>query len=53
MNHHPLVKVDYLEVVSLDGLEKLEEIDIHNTLVAAAIWAGKTRLIDNFILGEI
>jgi len=53
MNHHPLVKVDYLEVVSLDGLEKLEEIDMHNTLVAAAIWAGKTRLIDNFILGEI
>jgi pantoate--beta-alanine ligase len=49
----PLIKVDYLEVVSLDGLEKPEEIDMHNTLVAAAIWVGKTRLIDNFILGEI
>ena len=53
MNKDPLIKVDYLEAVSLDGLEKLEVIDMHNTLVAAAIWVGKTRLIDNFILGEI
>jgi pantoate--beta-alanine ligase len=53
MNKELLIKVDYLEVVSLDGLEKLEEIDMRNTLVAVAIWVGNTRLIDNFILGEI
>ncbi len=28
-------------------------IDIDNTLVAAAVKVGKTRLIDNFILGEV
>ncbi|UCH96640.1 MAG: pantoate--beta-alanine ligase [Candidatus Aminicenantes bacterium] len=50
---HPLVKIDYLEVVSLDDLEKVKTIDITNTLVAGAIRVGKTRLIDNFILGEI
>ena len=47
------VKVDYVEVVTLTGLERCREIDVNNTLVAAAIYVGKTRLIDNFILGEI
>ena len=28
-------------------------IDMNNTLVAGAVRVGKTRLIDNFILGEI
>lgn len=49
----PSVKIDYVEVVSLDGLEEAAEIDTANTLVAAAIRVGKTRLIDNFVLGEI
>lgn len=54
-----LIKIDYIEVVSLDRLEPFNEkneaaqIDMNNTLAAAAIWVGKTRLIDNFILGEI
>jgi pantoate--beta-alanine ligase len=50
---HSLVKIDYLEVVSLDSLSPVHQIDPENTLVAGAIWVGKTRLIDNFILGEI
>lgn len=50
---YPLVTVDYLEVVSLDALEKIKTITVNNTLVAGAIWVGKTRLIDNFTLGEI
>lgn len=49
----PSVKIDYLEIVSLDGLEPADTVDTGNTLVAGAIWVGKTRLIDNFILGEI
>ncbi len=49
----PGVKVDYLEVVSLDELEPIETIDMNNTLVAGAIRVGKTRLIDNFILGGL
>ena len=49
----PLVTIDYIEVVRLDTLEKIKTIAIDNTLAAGAIWVGKTRLIDNFILGEI
>ncbi|MDQ1352830.1 MAG: Pantothenate synthetase [Acidobacteriota bacterium] len=55
----PLLTVDYVEVVTLDRLEAFpvtpggQLIDNNNTLVAAAVKVGKTRLIDNFILGEI
>lgn len=49
----PLIKIDYVEVVSLNLLENVTEVDVNNTLVAAAVWVGKTRLIDNFILGDI
>ena len=54
-----LIKIDYIEVVSLTTLEPFDaeskeaEIDMNHTLTAVAIWVGKTRLIDNFILGEI
>jgi pantoate--beta-alanine ligase len=54
-----LIEIDYIEVVSLDKLTHFAdgsseaEIEMNNTLVAAAIKVGKTRLIDNFILGEI
>lgn len=53
INKSPLVTIDYVEVVSLDALEKIKTITIDNTLAAGAIWVGKTRLIDNFTLGEI
>jgi pantoate--beta-alanine ligase len=49
---NPLVQVDYISVVSLDRLQPLAVVDLNNTLVAGAVWVGKTRLIDNFILGE-
>jgi pantoate--beta-alanine ligase len=49
----PLIEIDYIEIVSLDNLGSIEKIDPGNTLVAAAIKVGSTRLIDNFILGEI
>jgi pantoate--beta-alanine ligase len=53
INKSPLVTIDYVEVVSLDALGKIKTITVDNTLVAGAIWVGKTRLIDNFTLGEI
>ncbi|MCP4146467.1 MAG: pantoate--beta-alanine ligase [bacterium] len=53
----PHIEIDYVEVVSLDKLEKYpgpdSTININNTLIAAAVKVGKTRLIDNFTLGEI
>ena len=45
----PLAKIDYVEVVSMDTIEKLEVIK-GSVLVAIAVYIGKTRLIDNFIM---
>ncbi|MCP5106250.1 MAG: pantoate--beta-alanine ligase [bacterium] len=52
----PLISVDYVEVVRLDTLEPFPEgtaVEMENTLVAGAVRVGNTRLIDNFILGEV
>ncbi|MCL2398883.1 MAG: pantoate--beta-alanine ligase [Defluviitaleaceae bacterium] len=43
----PLAKIDYIEIVDLDTLEKIQEVT-KPTLGAVAIYIGKTRLIDNF-----
>jgi pantoate--beta-alanine ligase len=53
ISKNPMVKIDYVDALTLNRLEKVKEIDLNNTVVAAAVWVGKTRLIDNFILGEI
>ncbi len=47
------IKIDYIEIVDLTNLEPLKVINLNNTLVAIAAWVGNTRLIDNFVLGEI
>ena len=47
------IAIDYVEILTLDKLRSMKKINRNNTLVAAAIKIGKTRLIDNFILGEI
>lgn len=44
----PLAKVDYVEVVDLISLEKVNKIE-ESILVAIAVFIGKTRLIDNFM----
>ncbi len=45
--------IDYLAFVSVKTLEPLSEIDIDGSLIAMAVRFGKTRLIDNLILGDI
>ncbi|WP_099468280.1 pantoate--beta-alanine ligase [Konateibacter massiliensis] len=45
----PLAKIDYVELVSFDTIEPVEIIE-GNVLVAIAVYIGKTRLIDNFIM---
>ena len=45
----PLAKIDYVEVVDWNTLEPVQNID-GAVLVAIAVFIGKTRLIDNFIL---
>ena len=47
----PLARIDYVEMVSWDGIKPVETVD-GPVLVAMAVYIGKTRLIDNFIFGE-
>jgi pantoate--beta-alanine ligase len=49
----PLVQVDYIAVSRLQDLAELAIVQPENTLIAAAIRVGKTRLIDNIMLGDI
>jgi len=53
LNKNSLIEIDYVDCISLDTLEPIKQVLPGNTLVAAAIRIGKTRLIDNFTLGEI
>ena len=46
----PLARIDYVEMVSWDGIKPVETVD-GPFLVAMAVYIGKTRLID-FIFGE-
>ena len=50
LEKEPLAKIDYVEAVSMDTIEKVDKIE-GNVLVAMAVYIGKTRLIDNFIIG--
>jgi pantoate--beta-alanine ligase len=45
----PLARIDYVEVVDFDNIQRVDTIT-GNTLVAIAVYIGKTRLIDNFII---
>ena len=45
----PLARIDYVEVVDFDNIQRVDTITC-NTLVAIAVYIGKTRLIDNFII---
>lgn len=53
LEKNSLIEIDYVEVIDLKYLRQIGKIDPENTLVAVAIRVGKTRLIDNFMLGEI
>jgi len=45
----PLARVDYVEVVDFENIQRVKTID-GEVLVAIAVYIGKTRLIDNFIV---
>lgn len=48
INSHPYTKIDYVEIVDKDSLEKLDFIN-GPFLMAMAVFVNKTRLIDNKI----
>jgi len=52
INAEPLARVDYISIVDAETLEDLNEIK-DNTLIALAVFIGKTRLIDNIIIDQI
>jgi pantothenate synthetase len=45
------IRVEYFEVVDPEILQPLNVIE-RNVLIAAAIWLGSTRLIDNVLWPE-
>lgn len=47
--NEPMAKIDYVEMVNLDTLEEISEVKAP-LLTAMAVYIGKTRLIDNFII---
>jgi pantoate--beta-alanine ligase len=49
----PLLAVDYIAVVRLGDLEETDIVTAGDTLIAVALRAGKTRLIDNLLLGDL
>ncbi len=48
LESEPLARVDYVEVVDFENIQRVDTIE-GETLVAIAVYIGKTRLIDNFI----
>jgi pantoate--beta-alanine ligase len=42
----PRLKLEYLEVVTADDFQPLQQVD-GDVVVAGALWVGDTRLIDN------
>lgn len=49
INKEPLAEIDYVEMVDLNNLEAINEVKTP-LLTAMAVYIGKTRLIDNFII---
>lgn len=49
LKSEPLARIDYVEVVDFENIQRVETIS-GETLVAIAVYIGKTRLIDNFIV---
>ena len=45
----PLARIDYVEVVDFENIQRTAKIE-GEVLVAIAVYIGKTRLIDNFIV---
>lgn len=46
INKEPLAKIDYIKAVALDTMQQIKFLNVPS-LVAIAVYIGKTRLIDN------
>src|SRR5438270_6579689 len=52
LEQDPLARIDYVSINDATTLERLDKIDEHPALLSVAVFIGKTRLIDNVVLGE-
>jgi pantoate--beta-alanine ligase len=52
ISSEPLARIDYVEIVDPDTLQEIKRVK-EQALVALAVYIGKTRLIDNLLLGEV
>jgi pantoate--beta-alanine ligase len=48
----PLARIDYVSVNDAETLEQLDELGDRPGLISMAVYVGKTRLIDNIVLGR-
>jgi pantoate--beta-alanine ligase len=51
INKEPLAQIDYVSIADSDNLEEIDTIK-GKTLVSLAVYFGKTRLIDNIVIGN-
>ena len=47
-----LIRIDYVSINDAETLEKVEKVDERPALLSLAAFVGKTRLIDNVLLGK-
>jgi pantoate--beta-alanine ligase len=50
INTEPLVKIEYISCADYETLEELDTVHA-KVLLSMAVYVGKTRLIDNFVIG--
>jgi pantoate--beta-alanine ligase len=52
IEREPLARIDYISANDRDTFEKLDKLDERPALLSLAVYIGKTRLIDNMVLGK-
>jgi pantoate--beta-alanine ligase len=48
----PLARIDYVSINDAETLIRLDKLDDRPALISLAVFVGKTRLIDNVVLGK-
>ncbi len=52
IEQEPLARIDYVSLNDAETLEKIDKIDQSPALLSLGVFIGKTRLIDNIMLGQ-
>ncbi len=52
VNAEPLARLDYVSINDAETLAKLDDLGDRPALISMAVFIGKTRLIDNVVLGK-